>query len=388
VKKGARRSFDRTKAVTPPRAYSTNSLPPAGQPSSGRVSWDNLRRLPVAAVALLPLRVFFGITFLYAGLDKILDPDFFNAASASSIQAQFLIYERVSPLGSLVHLAEPVAPLLGALVALGEIAVGIGALTGLAFRLAALGGALTSALFFLTASWATHPYYFGNDLPYAFGWLTLALAGHGDLLVMSLSRSGAQVQAASADPRRRVVLQVGALAAVTLFVGGVAGAIRLIRNEPPRGTDTGDIRGPGSGSTPGPTGSGSPGASPAPSAEGSPTSGTGSGIAIATVAQVQSAGARRFTVPITAPAPLPAGDPALVIALSGGSFAAYDALCTHEGCRVSYDKTAGVIFCPCHGAEFDPANHAAVLGGPAPQPLLELPLIVNQADGTIALAIS
>ena len=379
MRRGARRGYDRKKAANPPRAYSTNALPPAVQQPSGRGSWDSLRQLPVAAVALLPLRVFFGLTFLYAGLDKILDPDFFNAASASSIQAQFLIYERVSPLAPLVHLVEPIAPLLGALIALGEIAVGIGALTGLAFRLAALGGALTSALFFLTASWATHPYYFGNDLPYAFGWLTLALAGHGDLLVVRLARS--TEQAASADPRRRAVLQVGVLAAVTLLVGGVSGAVRLIRNEAPRGVDAGDGGGsPNPGQTSAPT--------TAPSSQPPPAASAGPGIAIATVAQVQSAGARRFTVPITAPAPLPAGDPALVIALADGSFAAYDALCTHEGCRVNYDKTAAVIFCPCHGAEFDPANHAAVLGGPAPQPLLELPLIVNSADGTIALAIS
>ena len=379
MRRGARRSSDRKKAVTPPRAYSTNASPRPAPPLSGRDRWDSLRRLPVAAVALLPLRIFFGLTFLYAGLDKILDPDFFNGASSSSIQAQFLIYERVSPLAPLVHLVEPIAPLLGALIALGEIAVGIGALTGLAFRLAAVGGALTSALFFLTASWTTHPYYFGNDLPYAFGWLTLALAGHGELLVVRLARS--TDQAASADPRRRAVLQVGVLAAVTVLVGGVAGALRLIRNETPRGVDAGDG---GGGPSPGPT------SAPTTAQPGQPTPAASAppGIAIATVAQVQSAGARRFTVPITAPAPLPAGDPGLVIALADGSFVAYDALCTHEGCRVNYDKTAAIIFCPCHSAEFDPANHAAVLGGPAPQPLLELPLIVNQADGTIALALS
>ena len=111
------------------------------------------------------------------------------------------------------------------------------------------------------------------------------------------------------------------------------------------------------------------------------------GIAIANVADVKSAGARRFTVPLTAPAPLPAGDPAVVVALDDGSFAAYDALCTHEGCRVGYSRASNTLDCPCHGAQFDPADHGAVLGGPAPTPLLELPLIVNAADGTIALAI-
>ena len=352
-----------------------------------RGRWQPLRRLMVPALALLPLRVFLGTTFLYAGLDKVLDPDFLNAASASSIQAQFLVYERVSPLAPLIHAVEPAALLVGVLIALGEIAVGIGALTGLVYRTAALVGALISCLFFLTASWATHPYYFGNDLPYAFGWLTLALAGHGDLLVVRLAQTRAQ--ATSIDLRRRILLQVGGLAAATLLVGGVTGAIRLVRNEAPTGVgDGGSGASPTPGASPLPTAARSPEESAAPTAQPSPAATEAPGIAIAKVSDVQGAGARRFTVPIAAPAPLPAGDPALVIALSDGSFVAYDALCTHEGCRVSYDRPSALIVCPCHGAEFDPADHAAVLGGPAPEPLLELPLIISQADGTIALAIS
>jgi thiosulfate dehydrogenase [quinone] large subunit len=77
----------------------------------------------------------------------------------------------------------------------------------------------------------------------------------------------------------------------------------------------------------------------------------------------------------------------VVIALADGTFVAYDALCTHEGCRVSYSTSSTDLVCPCHGARFDPADHGAVLAGPATQPLLELPLIVNAQDGTIALAI-
>jgi len=53
---------------------------------------------------------------------------------------------------------------------------------GLAYRLAAAAGASISFLFWLTASWGTAPYFYGPDLPYAAGWLTLALAGHGGLL--------------------------------------------------------------------------------------------------------------------------------------------------------------------------------------------------------------
>ena len=56
----------------------------------------------VRAAALLPIRFFFGITFLYAGLDKLLDPGFLNPANAASIQAQMLAFSRASPIGGLV----------------------------------------------------------------------------------------------------------------------------------------------------------------------------------------------------------------------------------------------------------------------------------------------
>src|SRR3954451_20225292 len=129
----------------------------SSHPSSAEPAPMDWRRAVVPAAALLALRVFFGVTFVYAGLDKLLDPGFFNPESGNSIQAQFQIFERVSPLAPLVHAVAPLAPTLGVLIALGEIAVGLGALSGLAYRLAALGGAAISALFFLTASWTTHP---------------------------------------------------------------------------------------------------------------------------------------------------------------------------------------------------------------------------------------
>ena len=338
-----------------------------------------------AVRGLLLVRFFFGVTFVYAGLDKLLDPNFFNPASATSIQAQFVIFERVSPLAPLVRLAEPYAVVLGLLIALGEIGAGLGALTGLCFRLAALGGAMLSLMFFLTASWTTRPYYLGPDLPYAVGWLALLVAGHGGVLVPSWAVAGGPGQAAGPVLSRRSVVQLGALTGLTLLVGSVAGLLRLLL--PPDATVA---------PTPTPTRvpvSPTPAASsptPTPVASGSPaptaTAAAGQGIPIATVAQVEQRGSLDFQVPISAPAEMFPGDPAVIVSLTDGTFAAYDAICTHAGCTVEYVRVAGIIGCPCHGAEFDPANHGRVLQGPARRPLVELPLIVDTATGTISLA--
>jgi len=50
---------------------------------------------------------------------------------------------------------------------------------------------------------------------------------------------------------------------------------------------------------------------------------------------------------------------------------------------VERDAPDKVLYCPCHGAAFDPANKAAVLGGPTDQPLASLPIVVDAASGRI-----
>jgi Rieske Fe-S protein len=111
------------------------------------------------------------------------------------------------------------------------------------------------------------------------------------------------------------------------------------------------------------------------------------GIPVSTVSAVQQQGFIDFTVPARAPANLFPTDPAVLIALPDGTFVAYDAICTHEGCAVDFDSRSQILFCPCHGAEFDATNHAKVLQGPARRPLPELPLAVDPVSGTISLAI-
>ena len=359
----------------------------------------------VPALALLPLRLFLGVTFVYAGLDKLLDPTFFDPASPGSIQAQLIEFARVSPIAFLVRPVAPFAVVIGYAIALAEVAIGVGALTGLAFRLAAAMGAALSILFWLTASWTTHPYFYGPDLPYALGWVTLALAGTGGLLVpAAIGRLGESVADGEAwvdssgrvlhvppgtviepSPGRRQLLQAGVLAALTLVVGSMAIPLGLAIPKRP-GDSTGDTTSDGGADASGGTSSPSAGAPSSSPASGAPSpSFHPTGLTVSTIAAVDSRGAARIKVPIDAPAPLPAGDPGIIVKLPDGTYAAYDATCTHEGCRVGWDAAQAVLLCPCHGAAFDPTNHGAVLGGPTDIPLAELPIVVDHKAGTISL---
>ncbi|PZT76196.1 MULTISPECIES: DoxX family protein [unclassified Streptomyces] len=127
--------------------------------------------------ALLPLRIFLGVTFLYAGLDKLTDSAFFHAAGPGSIGDQMHAVRDAAAIPGLVDLALNAPAGFGYAIALGELAVGIGTLLGLWSRIAALGGALISLSLWLTVSWQISPYYLGNDLVYLMAWLPLLLAG-------------------------------------------------------------------------------------------------------------------------------------------------------------------------------------------------------------------
>jgi nitrite reductase/ring-hydroxylating ferredoxin subunit len=52
-----------------------------------------------------------------------------------------------------------------------------------------------------------------------------------------------------------------------------------------------------------------------------------------------------------------------------GTFKAFSAICTHQGCTVNEVKD-GTINCPCHGSKFSVAD-GTPKAGPAPKPLPE-----------------
>ncbi|WP_254886211.1 DoxX family protein [Streptomyces sp. NA02950] len=134
-------------------------------------------RATAARYALLPLRLFLGVTFVYAGIDKITDSTFLADSGNGSIGDLMRQVHDTAAIPWLIDqsLKDPSA--FGYAIAYGELAVGLGTLVGLLSRLAAFGGAMISLSLWLTVSWQTEPYYYGNDLPYMFCWVPLALAG-------------------------------------------------------------------------------------------------------------------------------------------------------------------------------------------------------------------
>jgi thiosulfate dehydrogenase [quinone] large subunit len=389
----------------------------------------------MAGWALLPLRAFLGITFVFAGLQKLANPGFFDSSNPSSIQAQLAGAQRVSPihglLGPISHVAIPV----GLVIAFAEVAIGLGTLLGFIARGAALGGLVLSFMLFLTISYHSHPYYTGSDIVFVFAWIPLVIAGAGGVLSVDalLARRvrvtmGAEPEAVVpvsfavvrrvcgqfdrgscqarhgepcapapcpflAEPPatrridqreldRRTVLAKGGVAAgvgaVVLLGGGVAAGLgRLAGGGAASSKDltTPTLGGPAAGP-------GSPGSSTttAPSTPASTTTSAPAqasqpaGTKIGPASGVPVGGAASFQDPSS-------GDPALVVQPVSGSFAAFDAVCPHAGCTVQYSSTQRLFICPCHGSEFN-GRTGAVEVGPAQRGLTELQ-IAEGSDGDL-----
>ena len=66
---------------------------------------------------------------------------------------------------------------------------------------------------------------------------------------------------------------------------------------------------------------------------------------------------------------------------AAGTFHAFSAVCTHQGCTVK-EVVGDTINCPCHGSKFD-VNDGSVVHGPAQQPLGRLDVTVEA--GTLRL---
>jgi len=396
---------------------------PATRHASRRLPFGApVRAWTIAEWALLPLRIFLGVTFVFAGLQKLANPNFFRAASPVSIQAQLIASSHTSPIHAiLIHLI-PLAKPIGIVISFAELAIGLGVLLGLWTRIAAIGGAILSLSLFLTVSFHASPYFTGADIVFFFAWLPFIVAGGGSRLSVDAwianrtsTREGmasselvaipfatvqticgnfhkgkcaarenldcdaavcpvllgdrapiiTRVQIDTVD-RRALVLGgtvAAGVGAAALILGGVAAETgRAIGGAPAPKSTTHQLSTPTT--QPGATSTTTPS-----------STGAAGGTLLGAASVVPPGQSASFTVPSS-------GDPGIVIN-TNKTFYAYDAICPHAGCTVGWAPQNNLIVCPCHGSEFNVMT-GDVINGPAPHGLTKLK-VVEESNGNLYL---
>jgi thiosulfate dehydrogenase [quinone] large subunit len=336
-------------------------------------------------VPLLVLRAFLGVTFCFAGLQKLANPNFFRRSSPGSFSAQLAGSIATSPLHHLLSVATHAPTLVAVLISSGELAVGLGTLFGLFSRVAAVGGMLLSLTFFLTVSFNDSPYYYGPDIVFLFAWTPLLLSTPGwysfDALLARRAPSPtfALGEAGGAELDRRAFLERSVLAGALGFGGAVLGVLvsAVGRHFSPTGAGASSTGGlstsapSSSGSSASPSSS-SPAQSGASGGGGAVASQSPKGTRIGLASAVPVGGAASFTDPAEQ-------IPAYVLQPSAGHFIAFSAVCTHAGCTVAFERSAYEFACPCHGSVYN-ASTGAVIRGPAALPLPQIAVALGPGD--------
>jgi thiosulfate dehydrogenase (quinone) large subunit len=334
-------------------------------------------------MALFPLRLFLGVTFVYAGIQKLSDPGFLHAGAPTYIGTQLHGFAGGTPGGFILRIfALPHPGPAGVGVAITEILIGLLVTAGLFTRIAAAGGLSLNFLLFLTASWHTTPYFLGPDLVFSFAWLPFVLAGASgqpalDNVVKRPSAAmarrthlrpvegGGGGEAVATSTRRALLAEFAGMA---LAITGIS-ALAKGSYSGPRTLTAGSGGSGAGGASKGGAGSGSSGAGG--SAGGSnPAAGSSSvpsgAVKLGPANRLPSGQAATYSDPAD-------GSPDILIRESDGSLKAFSAVCTHAGCTVGYE--GGVIACPCHGGEFSAETGEAIAGPPpsglAPKKVLE-----------------
>lgn len=369
------------------------------------------------------MRIFLGGTFVFAGLQKLANPGFFDASNPTSIQNQLASAARISPIHALVAHLQHEAVAVGVVISLGELAVGTATLVGLWSRAAAIGGLLLSFSLFLTVSFHSSPYYTGSDIVFVFAWTPLIVAGAGgvlsaDAILRDVARARAGVAPATMVPvsfdvvqkvcgaydagacramsgapcepapcpylhqgsntravpslgdidRRTFTLQgicAAAVAGVGLAGAGLAAGLGRLGSK--SGQSLTPVGNSGTSAPTAPTTTGSGASTPTTTSFKKP-----SGTRILAASAVPVGGSASFQDPRS-------GDPSIVVHPEAGTFAAFDAVCPHEGCIVAFSPQAEKFICPCHGSEFN-GKTGALVHGPAPRGLGKIP-VQEGSDG-------
>ena len=269
--------------------------------------------------AIRVLRAWLSFTWIYAGWDKATDPGFLTKGSSSFIGDQLIGYSTNSPVGWLFNGLAEQATAVGIFVIFSEFAIGLATLLWIAPTSAAFGGFMMSIVLWLGSTFYVSPYFLGSDTAYAVLWLVyfLTLVGNRRTVDVSLDRRGA--------------IRVGALSAAAVASALVGKAFAKV-SEVPATTISGSSQ-------------------------------------VIKLAKLKVGETHQFA--------LSNGMPAILFRTKTGVFA-YSATCTHEGCTVTYKNSSKSLYCPCHGAEFDPFTNGGAISGPARD---ALPTVKVKIDG-------
>jgi Rieske Fe-S protein/uncharacterized membrane protein YphA (DoxX/SURF4 family) len=314
----------------------------------------------------MALRIYLGVLFVWAGVDKFYDKVFLDTTKSgdSYLPGSLAAIIEASkannpPLKFALDIMDSRIVLAGVVVALAEIVIGLAILVGFKTRWAALGGAAIMGSFVLTVNWFSGGNWYENvNLAAMFAFVGLAAlpptrwsidARRAQRATTAMSDSTSTSDSTS-ESRRDLMGQA-------LIAGGIAaGAVVLALLGRVFGKDTETAA-----------------ASPASTAPTTPSA-TGSGQALTTVADVDA----NTAVAVT----LPDNKGAWVSKDANGEIVAFSNICTHNGCKVAFAKNAGGLACPCHGSLFDTKTGEA-LRGPTKKPLASISVVVDGSGNVV-----
>jgi Rieske Fe-S protein/uncharacterized membrane protein YphA (DoxX/SURF4 family) len=268
------------------------------------------------------MRLWLGVTWIYAGWDKASDPGFLTSGSTTFIGTQLSAFATNSPIGFALNSVSENATQIGIFVMLAEFAIGAATLLWIAPTWAAFGGFVMSLGLWLSSSWQVQPYFLASNSAYTILWLTYFLFLYG-------SRRNNKV---TID--RRGFLRFSTVAAFAVAAAALGKVFPKT------------------------------GASSASAGENSVSK------KIIEDASLEVGATFNFESKD--------GTPAVLFRTKTGVFA-YSAVCTHEGCTVQFNSASKNLQCGCHGAVFDPFDGAKVLTGPTNQPLAKIKVATEGA---------
>lgn len=281
-----------------------------------RSSWRN------QSPGIRLVRLWLGITWIYAGWEKAKDPGFLQTTGATYIGRQLAGYATTSPLGFIFRGLIEHATAVGASIMVAEFAIGLATLFWVAPTLTAFAGFLMSLGLWIAATWHVKPYFLGSDSAYAVLWLAyfLTLVGRRRRVDLSLDRRG--------------VMRAGVIGAVAVVAAGAVHFSSRSKTVSKTGSKAGSTTDPSR---------------------------------IIELSKLAVGQTHDFVSM--------SGIPTILFRTTNGVFA-YSQICTHQGCLVSYSPADKLLNCPCHGTTYDPFDSAKVLNGPAPLPLPKVKMAI------------